>query len=681
MKYLFMLLLAFVLGFVFSTNAVFADSGDNVSGRAWSANIGYISFNCTNNDACHDATDAEGGGAGTGYLFPSTGNSLAIASVTTATGNWFSSLKHLISSSRSSRGLFGGFFATKIAMAEEDPLVPSYGVNVNATTGVMSGYAWSNRIGWISFNEGVGCPDGDCTPKLNLSTGKLSGWARATEPKTSGESGWDGWISLSCENSTSLPWCLTTPSYRAQYDFDTKIISGSAWGANVIGWINFSGPGYAVTVDLSQPTVNLSATTGPAMCPGDVDTATLNWATTGDMTACTASSSNDDPSFSGPVATSSLAGGVVVSPSAPSTTYSISCTKAGTDMVYQDSLTIGDVECEDSKLIISAEPSPASCSNGYITRLTWSSPAHTIFASCIGDDGLTGPYFDGPKAVPSGSLYSASQDVTVPVNPTTFKITCTEPDGTQSTASTSIARLCEAPTCTISEAYLSGSPLKTTIAWSTTGTTTRTASASPSASGWSGAKAISGTQSGVQFTNPNTNYILDVVGAADSAQCNAVLNRPRCSDGTTNFPCDCIDPNPSDPNGAICDAEGYVDLSSSVASLPAGGGTVKIQWDTQDVYNGVGANSSPASDFGPVSCGTDGNEVVAITASTIFRLDCLDSYTNVWRGDMVTVMVDGSDLACDFDPETTDIPDCECPPGLPVDACLADRTRPIYIER
>ncbi|MBP6911877.1 MAG: hypothetical protein KBB88_01600 [Candidatus Pacebacteria bacterium] len=679
MRYLYTILLALVLGFVFSTNTVFADSGDNVSGRAWSANIGYISFNCTNSDTCGVAE--EGGGAGTGYLFTPQGNTLATQTHATPTRAWFKELGNMFSSTRKSINLFAGIFSPKIAMADEDFFQPGYGVSVNPTTGVMTGYAWSNRIGFVSFNEGVGCPDGECTPKLDLSTGKLSGWAKASVPAGSGISGWDGWISLSCENSTSLPWCLTTPTYRGQYNFDTKIISGAAWGSNVVGWISFSGPGYAVTVDLSQPTVNMTATTGPGMCPGDVDTATLNWATTGDMTACTANSSNGDPSFSGPVGTVSPVGGVVVSPSAPSTTYSISCTKAGTDNVYSDSVTIGDVECANTDLIISAEPSPASCANAYLTRLTWSSPSHTVFASCIGDDGLAGPYFDGPQLVPGGSLYPASKEVSVPVNPTNFKITCTEPDGTQTTASTSIARLCEAPTCDISEAYLSGAPLKTTIAWSTTGTTTRTASASPSATGWSGTKAISGTQSGIQFTNPNTNYILDVVGAADSAQCNAVLNRPRCSDGTTNFPCDCVDPDPNDPNGAICDAQGFVDLSSSVSSLPVGGGTVKIKWDTQDVYNGVGASSSPTSDFGPVTCGTDGNEIVAITTSTIFRLDCLDDYTNVWRGDMVTVMVDGTDLACDFDPATTDIPDCDCPPGLPVEACLADRTRPIYIER
>src|SRR3989344_2606403 len=47
--------------------------------------------------------------------------------------------------------------------------------------GVLSGYAWSENIGWISFNAAdvSGCPSGTCSPSVNLSTGAVSGWARA----------------------------------------------------------------------------------------------------------------------------------------------------------------------------------------------------------------------------------------------------------------------------------------------------------------------------------------------------------------------------------------------------------------------------------------------------------------------------------------------------------------------
>ena len=60
---------------------VSAASSDNISGYAWSNNVGWISLNCTNSNSC-------------------------------ATSN--------------------------------------YGVHVNPSTGNFSGYAWNDNVGWIS---------------------------------------------------------------------------------------------------------------------------------------------------------------------------------------------------------------------------------------------------------------------------------------------------------------------------------------------------------------------------------------------------------------------------------------------------------------------------------------------------------------------------------------------------
>lgn len=66
--------------------------------------------------------------------------------------------------------------------------VIDYGVYVNSATGLLSGYAWSNRVGWISFENThtTFCPDNaiglSCEPKINLSNGKISGFARAISP-------------------------------------------------------------------------------------------------------------------------------------------------------------------------------------------------------------------------------------------------------------------------------------------------------------------------------------------------------------------------------------------------------------------------------------------------------------------------------------------------------------------
>ena len=56
-----------------------------------------------------------------------------------------------------------------------------YGVDIDEITGVFSGGAWSSNIGWISFNptDLAGCPSLPCEARLDLSTSKLSGWAKA----------------------------------------------------------------------------------------------------------------------------------------------------------------------------------------------------------------------------------------------------------------------------------------------------------------------------------------------------------------------------------------------------------------------------------------------------------------------------------------------------------------------
>ena len=61
--------------------------------------------------------------------------------------------------------------------------VIDYGVYVDSSTGILSGYAWSPKFGWLSFEPSHTdiCPSlGEpCTPKINLTTGKITGFARA----------------------------------------------------------------------------------------------------------------------------------------------------------------------------------------------------------------------------------------------------------------------------------------------------------------------------------------------------------------------------------------------------------------------------------------------------------------------------------------------------------------------
>ena len=154
-----------------------AGSGHNLSGFAWSENIGWISFNSINCDANNNGKSDGGAGC-----------------------------------------------------PPKNTPVADYGVAI-ATNGSLSGYAWSENIGWISFNSAdtSGCPAMPCGPTLNRSQHKLDGWAKAI---AADGNGWDGWIRLSGTN-------YGVTAFGCDYD-------GWAWGSDVVGWIHFRGANYGL---------------------------------------------------------------------------------------------------------------------------------------------------------------------------------------------------------------------------------------------------------------------------------------------------------------------------------------------------------------------------------------------------------------------------------------------------
>jgi len=202
--FIFLIIFLIIFGFLIfnfrKTEKVEAGSGDNVYGWAWSENIGWISFNRINCDANNDGL-SDGIPAGC----PVAGTS-----------------------------------------------IPNYGVNIDSVTGNFSGYAWSENIGWIRFNPPgpypncpvTTCPDGspNYPARLNLTTRKITGWARACAGTVNGDcnsatrtDGWDGWI-------------LLGPIVKGGTDYGALIESGVppnefrgwAWGSDVVGWISFN---------------------------------------------------------------------------------------------------------------------------------------------------------------------------------------------------------------------------------------------------------------------------------------------------------------------------------------------------------------------------------------------------------------------------------------------------------
>lgn len=98
-----------------------------------------------------------------------------------------------------------------------------YGVNVNLVTGTISGYAWNGSVGWISFNETVGCPLLPCQPKLDLETNVVTGWAKILSTNT--------WIALKSPIGSPVSYGVT----RSGFDFQ-----GYGWDDTEIGWVSFN---------------------------------------------------------------------------------------------------------------------------------------------------------------------------------------------------------------------------------------------------------------------------------------------------------------------------------------------------------------------------------------------------------------------------------------------------------
>jgi DNA-binding beta-propeller fold protein YncE len=133
--------------------------------------------------------------------------------------------------------LTGYAWSENIGWIDFSPATTNGGVIVGSG-GNLTGYAWSENIGWIKFG-GLTTPfptdTGTLSQNAQIVLGKLVGWVRACagtinsdcSTMTSRTDGWDGWISLGGANhSISLNGV----------DF-----SGFAWGSDNIGWIDFSG--------------------------------------------------------------------------------------------------------------------------------------------------------------------------------------------------------------------------------------------------------------------------------------------------------------------------------------------------------------------------------------------------------------------------------------------------------
>lgn len=160
----------------FPSPFVYADSATQMTGWAWSENIGWISFNSKNCDANKD-----GQSDGTPSGCPAAGTPMT-----------------------------------------------QYGVT-RQSNGDLTGYAWSEHIGWIKFDPSGPYPGSPNRSARVPNVGAASGWFRAIASDAS----WDGWMKFDSGGNYGSGVSLGGSQGTT--------LQGYGWGSDVVGWIHMSG--------------------------------------------------------------------------------------------------------------------------------------------------------------------------------------------------------------------------------------------------------------------------------------------------------------------------------------------------------------------------------------------------------------------------------------------------------
>ncbi|MDD5099072.1 MAG: hypothetical protein PHP35_01905 [Candidatus Colwellbacteria bacterium] len=153
------------------------------------------------------------------------------------------------------------FFKRKTIITISAIVMIIAGVSIAIAAGNTSGYAWADALGWIDFSSNVtvwgdgvegwatiydtgeeislDCstgPDGDCSYPYGVTNdglGNLSGWAWSDDI---------GWISFDCHNpetgGTSPDYSCVQSLYQVKID-DQGNFYGWAWN-DTVGWISFN---------------------------------------------------------------------------------------------------------------------------------------------------------------------------------------------------------------------------------------------------------------------------------------------------------------------------------------------------------------------------------------------------------------------------------------------------------
>ncbi len=373
----------------FSADPARAASDDNVSGFAWSDNIGWISFNCAN---------FGDGGCGVNY-------------------------------------------GVNVGDPDEE------GVRI------LSGYAWSDAIGWITFSPASGYPESPNHGARLEADGAVTGWARAcgvfaNDATCSGSlknsiylGGWDGWIKMSGANHPSPQADGTGGVTVIDSDGDNALdrFVGFAWGGEpLVGWMSMSGasPSYAVLFD-APPVIVEAEVLAPEVsliAPESVlegTNAVILWEAR-NATSCVGTDTNASDGADndwwadggGALSGGDGAGSLSVGPVNGAVTYTLTC--ANTEG-SQGSAAVS-INIDPFIVSFSASPTKVFSGSGATSVLSWDTANFDATDSCRGSSNPSDSNWDDGGAGKPLSCGSASCGEVGPWNAAGTKrytLTCT----------------------------------------------------------------------------------------------------------------------------------------------------------------------------------------------------------------------------------------------------------------
>lgn len=204
--------------------------------------------------------------------------------------------------------------------------VANYGVNVPVVDGNVTGYAWSENLGWLDFAPvglypAVASGD-DYAHSAKRIGNDLKGWIRVVSIKDAlavgNSGGWQGWIRLGSDANDPI-------SYGVSINPDGTF-TGKAWSEE-LGWLDFSqafmipAPPQITLFESSSNMIVLNSGEDLLVTPKSV---TLSWAVSGvvNANACQASGG-----WSGNKA--AAGGSEAVQLTSANTTFTLTCNGPG----------------------------------------------------------------------------------------------------------------------------------------------------------------------------------------------------------------------------------------------------------------------------------------------------------------------------------------------------------------